>query len=369
VTDPGERKLMQPVKTVDWHDGVLIMLDQRRLPLEVTYLVCETVDDVAQAIQTLAVRGAPAIGVAAAFGVALAARQAADLPGSAFRSSVTAAIERLRHTRPTAVNLFWALERMRAVLDRHFESVAAAKNALVSEAQGIMREDEVACSRMGRFGAELIQDGWTILTHCNAGALATAGSGTALAVIYEAHARGKRVEVLADETRPLLQGARLTAWELGNAGVPVSLICDDMAAWAMRAGMVDCVVTGADRIAANGDTANKIGTYGLAVLAKYHALPFLVVAPFSTVDTSLSTGAQIPIEERSTDEVTEIQGRRIAPRGVKVRNPAFDVTPSELITAIVTDKGVAYPPYGRSLHELAEGRGSRGAGGRNGNDE
>ncbi len=344
---------MQPVKTVEWLGGVLRILDQRQLPLDVSYLDCKTVDEVAVAIQTLSVRGAPAIGVAAAFGVALAGQHAADMPRVEFRRRVSAAIDRLGRTRPTAVNLFWALDRMKAVLDRPCGSAAEARDALLNEAQEIAREDRDACTRMGRFGAELIHDGWTVLTHCNAGALATAGSGTALAVVYEARAQGKHVAVIADETRPLLQGARLTAWELGNAGVPVSLICDDMAAWAMGRGMVDCVVTGADRIAANGDTANKVGTYGLAVLAKYHRLPFLVVAPLSTIDTSLPTGAQIPIEERSPDEVTEIRSLRIAPHGVTARNPAFDVTPSELITAIVTDRGVARPPYDVSLRALA----------------
>jgi methylthioribose-1-phosphate isomerase len=346
---------MEPVKTVEWRDGTVRILDQRRLPAEVVYLDCRTVEEVAEAIETLAVRGAPAIGVAAAYGVALAADRARELPERDFRAAVVRGIERLRRTRPTAVNLFWALDRMKGVLDRRSEPGSEAAEKLLAEAREILREDRNSCARMGEFGSDLIEDGWSILTHCNAGALATAGSGTALAVIYEAHSRGKRVTVIADETRPLLQGARLTAWELGNAGIPVTVICDNMAAWAMRAGMVDCVLTGADRIAANGDTANKVGTYGLAVLARHHSVPFLVAAPFSTVDMDLGTGAGIPIEERSPDEVREIRGQQIAPCGVAVYNPAFDVTPAELVTAIITDRGVARPPYGKSLAAIAGG--------------
>jgi methylthioribose-1-phosphate isomerase len=357
---------MQLVKTVEWRDATVRILDQRQLPSELVYLECRTVEDVAEAIETLAVRGAPAIGVAAAYGVALAGARAAELPDGDFRTSVAGAIDRLRRTRPTAVNLFWALERMAGVLDRGSEPAGVAAEELLAEAAEILREDQESCTRMGRFGADLIEDGWTVLTHCNAGALATAGSGTALAVVYEAHSRGKRVAVLADETRPLLQGARLTAWELGNAGIPVTVICDNMAAWAMSRRLVDCVLTGADRIAANGDTANKIGTYGLAVMAHYHSIPFFVAAPFSTIDADLGTGALIPIEERSPDEVREIRGQQIAPLGVAVYNPAFDVTPGDLITAIVTDKGVARPPYSRSLRDLAEredqGAGERAAG-------
>jgi methylthioribose-1-phosphate isomerase len=254
------------------------------------------------------------------------------------------------------VNLFWALERMEAILDVSDQAGGSElAESLLAEARKIAREDEQACDDMGKHGAPLLRDGWAVLTHCNAGALATAGSGTALAVIYAAHAMGKRITVIADETRPLLQGARLTAWELLEARVPVTLICDDMAAWAMGQGLVDCVLTGADRIASNGDTANKIGTYGLAVLARHHGIPFFVAAPLSTVDASLSSGAGIPIEERSPEEVTRIRGRQVAPPGVAVRNPAFDVTPAELITAIITDRGVARPPYEQSLRELAEG--------------
>ncbi len=350
---------MQRVRTVEWREGTVRILDQRRLPLELGYVDCSTVEDVAEAIETLAVRGAPAIGVAAAFGVALAASQAADMPQEEFLAHITGTMNRLRSTRPTAVNLFWALERMQAVLQRHDTAVTAARE-LLDEAHSILKEDQDSCDRMGRFGADLIEDGWTVLTHCNAGALATGGAGTALAVIYEAFSQGKQVAVIADETRPLLQGARLTTWELGKAGVPVTLICDNMAAWAMAGGMVDCVLTGADRIAANGDTANKIGTYGLAVLARYHSIPFLVAAPFSTIDGNLSTGTEIPIEERSPDEVRAMRGVQVAPHGVAVRNPAFDVTPAGLITAIVTDRGVARAPYSTSLLGLAD-QGSREA--------
>lgn len=315
-----------------------------------------TVDEVADAIRTLAVRGAPAIGVAAAMGLA-AALQHATRAGAAAASAMIAdtasaatfvrdGAALLRATRPTAVNLGWALDRLLAVLDREagiaLEPLVAAMRA---EAEQIRAEDEAMCTAMGAAGVELLRDGCCVLTHCNAGALATAGIGTALAPIYTAHARGLRVEVIADETRPLLQGARLTAWELARAGVPVTLVADGMAASLMAAGRVDLVMVGADRIAANGDAANKIGTYGLAVLARHHGIPFVVVAPSSTVDASLPTGDDIPIEQRHADEITHVAGTRVAADGAAVYNPAFDVTPATLITHIVTEHGILCPPY------------------------
>jgi methylthioribose-1-phosphate isomerase len=352
---------MDPVKTLEWRPGVVRILDQRRLPVSEVYLDCTQVEQIADAIESLAVRGAPAIGVVAALGTALAAWNARRSGSGTVRGCVERAIARLARTRPTAVNLFWALDRMRSVVERRTPSGQALAEALLAEALAIQQEDRDACARIAENGVELLHDGWTVLTHCNAGALATAGWGTALAVIYAAHKKGKNISVVADETRPLLQGARLTTWELREAGVPVTLICDDMAAWVMADGKVDCVLTGADRIAANGDVANKIGTYNLAVLAHYHELPFFAAAPVSTIDLSVRTGHGIPIEERAPDEVTVLGDQRIAPEGIAVYNPAFDVTPASLVTAIVTDRGIARAPYERSLRELAEGQGCRGA--------
>jgi len=298
------------------------------------------------------VRGAPAIGAAAAYGLALGAGNLKCVDPGEFLAGVEGIAARLAATRPTAVNLNWALERM---LARLRSALPADPEELIrvmrSEAESIYREDLAGNMKMGRFGAELIPDGARILTHCNAGALATAGYGTALGVIRAAHEAGKRISVYADETRPLLQGARLTAWEMVQEGIPVTLITDNMAGYLMATGGVDLVVVGADRIAANGDAANKIGTYGVAVLAREHGLPFYVAAPFSTVDLRLQSGAGIPIEERDPGEVTHIAGKRLAPEGVKVWNPAFDVTPARLITAIVTDRGVLYPPYEKSLKQ------------------
>ncbi len=334
--------------TVQWApDGALRIVDQRLLPH--AYVECDlrTIGEVAEAIRTLAVRGAPAIGVAAAMGLVAALRF--ERPGDV-GGFVRDAAAALRATRPTAVNLAWALDRMLRALDAAQGGTAAGDltqvtAALHAEAEAIRTEDVAMCDALGRHGRTLLRDGMRVLTHCNAGALATAGIGTALAPIYAAHAAGMAVEVFADETRPLLQGARLTAWELGRAGVPVTLIADGMAASLMAAGRIDLVLVGADRIAANGDTANKIGTYGLAVLARHHRVPFIVVAPSSTVDPQTPTGAQIEIEQRHADEVTHLGAQRIAPEGVSVYNPAFDVTPAALISHIVTEQGVLCAPY------------------------
>jgi methylthioribose-1-phosphate isomerase len=331
--------------TVRWSEEGVVMLDQRLLPEREAYLVCGSVEEVAQAIETLAVRGAPAIGCAAAFGVARAAHVSAAREAEALAAEVAAAIRRLAATRPTAVNLFWALERMRVRLAGARGSDAASlRAALLREAEAILAEDVAACRALGRAGAALVPDGARILTHCNAGALATGGYGTALGVVRAAVEAGRRVSVLADETRPFLQGARLTAWELARDGIPVAVVTDGMPAHLMQRGEVDLVIVGADRVAANGDVANKIGTYGLALLAKAHGIPFYVAAPCSTIDLATPDGAAIPIEERGRDEVARVAGRAVVPEGVPVRHPAFDVTPAALVTALVTERGVLRSP-------------------------
>lgn len=337
------------VPTVEWKDGAVRLLDQSRLPGAVEFLTCRDYESVADAIRELKVRGAPAIGVTAALGVALGAQAvtAADYPS--FAQAVLAICDHLAATRPTAVNLFWAIERMKRTLESlRALPVSSIKEALIAEAQAILEEDIALCKAMGRYGAELIKDGQTVLTHCNAGALATAGYGTALGVIRAAWEQGKNIQVIADETRPVLQGARLTAWELMQDKIPVTLITDNMAGSLMRQGKIQLCVVGADRIAANGDVANKIGTYSVAVLAKAHGIPFYVAAPYSTIDLKTKSGAEIPIEQRNPLEVTTIHGSHpVAPDGVAVYNPAFDVTPAELITGIITERGVFKP------HELA----------------
>src|SRR6266545_92466 len=325
------------VEPIRWRGNAVELLDQRRLPGEMTYVACRDAHEVAEAIRDMVVRGAPAIGVSAAFGLALAALRGDD---------VEAAAAELRGTRPTAVNLRWALERM---LTAHVTG-----GDLVREAEAMFAEDVEANRRIGRFGAELLGARATVLTHCNAGALATAGYGTALGVIRAAIEAGKRVAVYADETRPFLQGARLTAWELNKDGIPVTLITDNMAGHFMKRGDIDCVVVGADRIAANGDVANKIGTYSVAVLAKENDIPFYVAAPISTLDLNLASGDLIPIEERSAREVTHVKDVRLAPDGIKIANPAFDVTPNRYVAAIITERGVARPPYQESLKRLAD---------------
>ena len=336
-----------PIETVTWRDGTLTIIDQTRLPTDYVEVPLRTIGDVWHAIKTLKVRGAPAIGVCAAFGVLVGVKE----KGCASRQdTVQAALESadyLATSRPTAVNLFWALDRMRRAAtgcDPGADAGAVFRR-LETEAVAVCDEDRRLCRAIGEQGAALIHDGDGVLTHCNAGALATADYGTALAVMYRAYELGRRFHVFADETRPLLQGSRLTAWELMAAGIDVTVICDNMAAPVMRAGMVQLVIVGADRIAANGDTANKIGTYGLALLAKAHGIPFYVAAPHSTFDLTLTNGDGIPIEQRDPAEITHAWGRQTAPTGVKVYNPAFDVTPAELITGIVTESGMLSPPY------------------------
>ena len=323
------------------------MIDQTRLPREETYVTCTDYKQVAEAIRSMVIRGAPAIGVAAAMGIALGMQQAESA------AEFDEICDTLARTRPTAVNLFWAIERMRRLYSelqaRPIEEIRAK---LVSEAQQIRLEDIAINECIGRNGAPLIPDGKSVLTHCNAGALATAGYGTALGVIRAAVASGKKIDVFADETRPFLQGARLTVWELQHDNIPATLITDNMAGHFLHSGRIGCVVVGADRIAANGDVANKIGTYSIAVLAKENSVPFYVAAPISTLDLSLTNGDQIPIEQRAAEEVTHVQGVPVAPDGTTVENPAFDVTPNRYVTAIVTERGVARPPYVESLRKL-----------------
>lgn len=330
--------------------GSLRLIDQTLLPEEYREIECRTVQQVWEAIRVLRVRGAPAIGVSAAYGVVLALQGLRQGTTERFRSGLSECCEFLAGSRPTAVNLFWALERMQGSIEPlSGGSAADLHEHLLSEARRIDAEDRSMCLAIGDHGSQLLQDGMSVLTHCNAGGLATAGDGTALSVIFAAVRAGKRVHVFADETRPLLQGARLTAWELQQRGIPVTVICDNMAAQVMREGRVDLVIVGADRIAANGDAANKIGTYGVAVLAKHHGVPFCVAAPSSTFDLSLETGAGIPIEQRSAEEITAGFGRRTVPAGVNVYNPAFDVTPAELIYALITERGVIRNPNRESV--------------------
>jgi methylthioribose-1-phosphate isomerase len=337
--------------TVGYEDEAVVMLDQRLLPAEETYLRCHDHHQVAAAIRDMAIRGAPAIGVAAALGIALAVRRH---PGPMTPAELDAVCDELAATRPTAVNLFWAIARMRGRYAREMAAGGAGlRDGLLEEAQAILAEDLAACRRMGDLGADLLPSGARLLTHCNAGALATAGYGTALGVVRSAARQGKVRLVYADETRPFLQGARLTAWELMQDGIPTTLIADNMAGHLMARGEIDAVVVGSDRIAANGDVANKIGTYTVAVLAKENGIPFYVAAPTSTFDLATPTGEGIPIEERAAQEVTHHGGRRLAPEGVSVRNPAFDVTPHRYVTAIICERGVARPPYAESLRLLA----------------
>ena len=347
---------MSRLKTIEWVDNGVLLIDQTRLPLELRYERIDTVEQMFDAIKILKVRGAPAIGIAAAFGLYIAIK---DFPGQGtvhdFLSLLEKNADYLAQSRPTAVNLCWALQRMKTKAVKLAESGALAselKESLLDEALEILEEDRRTGRAIGEAGLELLKGKKTLLTHCNAGGLATAEYGTALAPVYIGAEKGIQFNVFADETRPLLQGARITAFELSQAGIPVTLICDNMAAAVMAKGKIDAVIVGADRITANGDTANKIGTYGVALLAKAHGIPFYVAAPFSTFDLSLQTGSEIPIEEREGTEITCGFGKQTAPSGVQIFNPAFDVTPADLISAFITDKGIIYPPYLQNLRSV-----------------
>ena len=342
------------IDTLRWTDAGVEMLDQTKLPREETYVLCRDYQEVATAIQTMIIRGAPAIGVAAAMGVALGALGASD---GSFDAEFETICQTLAATRPTAVNLFWAIDRMRRLrATMAGEPLAAVRARLVEEAKIVYHEDIAINKAIGAHGAPLVPDGKTVLTHCNAGALATAGYGTALGVIRAAVEAGKKIDVFADETRPFLQGSRLTVWELLKDGIATTLITDNMAGHFLRSGRIGCVVVGADRIAANGDVANKIGTYSVAVLAKENNVPFYVAAPISTLDLTLDTGDKIPIEQRAAKEVTEVYGVPLAPEGAAAMNPAFDVTPNRYVTGIITERGVAKAPYEQTLRQLAEGK-------------
>ena len=342
------------IRTIEWTDSGVVMLDQRRLPLEETYNCYSDYMGVAEAIRTMVIRGAPAIGVAAAMGIALGVRNTRAGSVAELDPQFAEICKVISSTRPTAVNLFWAVERMRQVYETlRARGVDEIKQALVLEAQQMKDADVAANRAIGRFGQELLPEDARVLTHCNAGALATAGYGTALGVIRAAVDAGKKVRVFADETRPFLQGARLTAWELAKDAIPVTVITDNMAGHIIRNEKIDCVVVGADRIAANGDVANKIGTYSIAVLAKENEIPFYVAAPISTLDLNVADGSQIPIEERDPMEVRQIQGIAVTPEMVGVRNPAFDVTPHTYVRSIITDRGIARPPYSKTLSALA----------------
>ena len=342
------------IKTLEWTADGVRFIEQTKLPTEEVYVTCRNYQEVADAIRNMIVRGAPAIGVAAAMGIALGIKQSQAQEISALRNELGQICRRIGETRPTAVNLFWAIRRMQQKFEAEApHGVQHVKGAMVSEAQKMLVEDIAANEAMGRHGATLLPSSGGVLTHCNAGALATCGYGTALGVIRAAVEAGKQIHVFADETRPFLQGARLTAWELMKDGISTTVIADNMAGAMMRQGKIKAVVVGADRIAANGDVANKIGTYSVAVLAKEHNIPFYVAAPLSTVDLNTPTGEQIPIEQRPQKEVTHHGGKQMAPDGVKVENPAFDVTPSKYVTAIITERGLARAPYDQSLKDLA----------------
>jgi methylthioribose-1-phosphate isomerase len=337
------------VETIEWTKAGVVMIDQTRLPREQVFVTCSTYQEVAEAIRSMVIRGAPAIGVAAAMGVAIGVLKTS--PDEFEKICAT-----LAATRPTAVNLFWAIERMKKVYEsvRH-QPIESIRDTLVREAQQIRLEDIAINEAIGRNGADLVPDGKTVLTHCNAGALATAGYGTALGVIRAAVESGKKIDVFADETRPFLQGSRLTVWELQQDNIPATLITDNMAGHFLKSGRIGCVVVGADRIASNGDVANKIGTYSVAVLAKENGVPFYVAAPVSTLDLTIASGEEIPIEQRSAAEVTHVSGIPLAPEGTVVQNPAFDVTPNRYVTAIITERGVAHQPYTQSLRTLMVG--------------
>ena len=341
------------IQTLEWTDKGVRFIDQTKLPTEETYVTCTTHEQVADVIRTMVVRGAPAIGVAAAMGIALGAKNSKAANVGEFKREFDQICDVIGKTRPTAVNLFWAIRRMQKKFDiLHTLSVAEIKQALIEESQRIHAEDIAANQAMGHHGATLMPDKGGVLTHCNAGALATAGYGTALGVIRAAVEQGKKIHVYADETRPFLQGSRLTAWELMKDGIPTTVISDNMAGAMMKQGKIGAIVVGADRVAANGDVANKIGTYTIAILAKEHGIPFYVAAPISTVDLATLDGSKIPIEQRNAREVTHIAGRQMVPNGVSIENPAFDVTPAKYVTAIITERGIARAPYEQSLRGL-----------------
>jgi methylthioribose-1-phosphate isomerase len=344
------------IKTIIWKNNTVVIIDQKALPLAEKYVSCRSHKDVISAIKDLTVRGAPAIGIAAAMGAALGALHLSSLSPKDFRRKFFAICDEIALARPTAHNLFWALERMKKVFDQTTEvNQKHLVKELINEAKNICAEDIEINRKMGEYGSRLLADGDSILTHCNAGALATAGYGTALGVIRAARDDGKKLHVFVDETRPVLQGARLTAWELKKEKIPFTLITDNMAGFLMQQEKIDKIIVGADRISANGDTANKIGTYSLAVLACAHCIPFYVAAPLSTIDVSLKTGAAIPIEERKNEEVTHFKGVRSAPEETKVYNPAFDITPAKYITAIITEKGILTKPYRASIARMHKG--------------
>lgn len=356
------------IRTVFWENDAVVMIDQRLLPHEERYETCHDYRDVIAAIKNLTVRGAPAIGVAAALGIALGCLSVNSLSRKEFEHAFYRICEEFSQTRPTARNLFWAIERMKHCWIENTGSVADIKDALVAEARDIVEEDIAVNRRIGRYGRDLFNDGDRILTHCNAGALATAGYGTALGVIRAAREEGKNLHIFVDETRPVLQGARLTTWELQKENIPAMLIADNMAGFLMYSGKIDKVIVGADRIAANGDTANKIGTYSLAVLAKENGIPFYVAAPISTIDVSIKSGDKISIEERDESEVLYFCGAKIAAAGIKACNPAFDVTPHRYVTAIVTEAGIAAPPFTKSIKKAASYKLRGDGGGELGND-
>jgi methylthioribose-1-phosphate isomerase len=341
--------MIKEFKIIEWENDKVVMLDQRKLPTEETYITCETWEDVAEAIKNMTIRGAPAIGVAAGMALALWASASLVARRSSlveWQSEFNIVSQKLFETRPTAVNLKWGLDRMKRVLGSHKEKpVDEIVKILIQEAKTIKEEDIQTNKTMGEHGQAVLDDGDTVLTHCNAGALATAGWGTAVGVVYSAIQAGKNIKLIADETRPVLQGARLTAWEAQKCGLDVTVICDNMAASLMAKGLINKVIVGADRIAANGDAANKIGTYSVAINAKYHGIPFYVTAPFSTIDPQTPTGKEIPIEERDPLEVSKVGCKQLTPEGVSIKNPAFDVTPNELITGIITEKGIFQAPY------------------------
>jgi methylthioribose-1-phosphate isomerase len=343
------------IQTLEWTDAGVRFIDQTKLPTEETYVTCKTHEQVADVIRNMVVRGAPAIGVAAAMGIALGMKNSKAETGAEMKKDFDQIADVIGKTRPTAVNLFWAIGRMKDKFEYlRMRPVPQIKDALIEEAQRMHAEDIAANQAMGRHGATLMPSSGGVLTHCNAGALATAGYGTALGVIRAAVEQGKKIHVYADETRPFLQGSRLTAWELMKDGIPTTVISDNMAGAMMKQGKIGAVVVGADRIAANGDVANKIGTYTVAILAKEHGIPFYVAAPFSTIDLNTPDGSKIPIEERNAREVTHIAGKQMVPDGVSVENPAFDVTPAKYVAAIITERGIVRAPYGESIKKLAD---------------